>query len=140
MSEARIKVERVISLTDRIADMLGADIAALERGSALELRTNDPTVQQLTLLYAREAGTLNAAIVKAVPAELRQKLTASTKRMNDTLKHHQRIITRVKNASEGMIRAVASEVERRRSFQRNYSRQPAAKPQSSGSLLYNSVI
>jgi hypothetical protein len=140
MNEARIKVERVISLTDRIADMLGADIAALEKGSARELRTNDPTVQQLTLLYAREAGTVNAAIVKAVPAELRQKLTASTKRMNDTLKRHQRIITRVKNASEGMIRAVASEVERHKSFQRNYARVPAARPQSSGSLLYNSVI
>jgi hypothetical protein len=140
MSEARIKVERVISLTDRIADMLGADIASLERGSAQELRTNDPTVQQLTLLYAREAGTVNAAIVKAVSPELRQKLTAATRRMNETLKRHQRIITRVRNASEGMIRAVAGEVERRRSFQRNYSRVPAAKPQSSGSLLYNSVI
>ena len=140
MSEARVKVERVISLTDRIADMLGADVDALERGSAQELRTNDPTVQQLTLLYAREAGTVNAAVVKAVPPELRQKLTAATKRMNDTLRRHQRIITRVKNASEGMIRAVASEVERRRSFQRNYARVPAAKPQSSGSLLYNNVI
>jgi hypothetical protein len=140
MSEARVKIERVISLTDRIADMLGADIAALERGSAQELRTNDPTVQQLTLLYAREAGTVNAAVVKAVPPELRQKLTASTKRMNETLKHHQRIITRVRTASEGMIRAVANEVERRRASQRNYSRVPAAKPKSSGSLLYNSVI
>ena len=140
MSDVRVKIERVISLTDRIADLLGADIAALEKGSAKELRTNDPTVQQLTLLYAREAGTVNAAMVKAVPQELRQKLTASTKRMNDTLKRHQRIITRVKNASEGMIRAVAGEVERQRNFQRNYSRVPTSKPQSSGSLLYNSVI
>lgn len=140
MNEARVKVERVISLTDRIADLLGADIAALEKGSAKELCTNDPTVQQLTLLYAREAGTVNAAIVKAVPADLRSKLTQSTKRMNDTLKRHQRIITRVKNASEGMIRAVAGEVERQRNFQRNYSRVPVPKPQSSGSLLYNSVI
>ena len=140
MNEARVKVERVISLTDRIADLLGADIAALEHGSAQELRTNDPTVQQLTLLYAREAGTVNAAIVKAVTPELRSKLTVSTKRMNDTLRRHQRVITRVKNASEGMIRAIACEVERRRSFQRNYSRVPAAKPQSAGSLLYNNVI
>jgi hypothetical protein len=140
MSEARLKVERVILLTDRIADLLGADIAALERGSAQELRTNDPTVQQLTLQYAREAGAVNAVIVKSMPPELRQKLAASTKRMNDTLKYHQRIITRVRNASEGLIRAVASEVERRRSFQRNYARVPAAKPQSSGALLYNKVI
>ena len=140
MSEARVKIERVISLTDRIADMLGADITALERGSAKELRTNDPTVQQLTVLYAREAGSVNAALVKTLPPELRSKLTASTKRMTETLKRHQRIITRVKNASEGMIRAVAGEVERRRNSQRVYTRVPAAKPQSSGSLLYNNVI
>ncbi|HEY5337817.1 MAG TPA: hypothetical protein VIJ85_06420 [Rhizomicrobium sp.] len=140
MSEARIKVERVIALTDRLADMLGADVAALERGQASELKTNDPTVQQLTMLYAREAAGVNAAVAKAVPPELRQKLAKSTKRMNDTLAKHQRIITRVRNASEGMIRAVAQEVERRRGFQRNYARTPSARPQSTGSLLYNSVI
>ena len=140
MSEAHTKVERVIALTDRIADILGADIAALERGSAQELRTNDPTVQQLTLQYTREAATVNAAVVKAVPPELRQKLTASTKRMNDALKRHQRVITRVRNASEGMIRAVAEEVERRRSYQRNYARVPDTKPKSNGSLFYNGIV
>ena len=141
MNDARVKVERVIALTERLADMLGADVAALEKGrGANELRTNDPSVQQLTVLYAREAGSVNAAVAKAVSPELRQKLAQSTKRMNDTLARHQRIITRVRNASEGMIRAVAQEVERRRGFQRNYARVPAARPQSSGSLLYNSVV
>ena len=140
MSDARIRIERVISLTDRLADMLGADIAALERGRAGELRTNDPTVQQLTLLYTREAAGINAAAAKAVPLELRQKLAASTKRMNDILARHQRIITRVRNASEGMIRAVAKEVERRRGYQRGYARTPSARPQPSSALLYNNVI
>jgi hypothetical protein len=140
MNDARVKVERVIALTDRLADMLSADVATLEHGRANELRTNDPTVQQLTVLYAREAAGVNAAVAKSLPLELRQKLAASTKRMNDTLARHQRMITRVRNASEGMIRAVAQEVERRRGFQRNYARVPAARPQSSGALLYNSVV
>jgi hypothetical protein len=140
MSDARLKIERVIALTERLADMLGADVAALESGRANQLNTADPTTQQLTLLYTREAGSINAAMAKAVPAELRGKLAQSTKRMNDTLARHQRIVSRVRNASEGMIRAVAQEVERRRTFQRNYARGPVARPQPSGSLLYNSVI
>jgi hypothetical protein len=140
MSDLTVKIERVIALSDRIAEILGTDIAALERGSAKELRTNDPTVQQLTLQYAREAGSIGAAAAKAMPADLRDRLTASTKRMNDVLKRHQRIITRVRTVSEGMIRAVAGEVERRRNFQRNYSRTPSARPQASRSILYNSVV
>ena len=140
MSEAQTRVERLIALTDRLANMLDADIAALEKGRPNELKSKDPSVQQLTILYTREAGSMNAATAKAVSPELRRKLAASTKRMNDALKLHQRMITRVRNASEGMIRAVAQEVERRRGFQRNYSRTPAPRPQSSGALLYNSVI
>lgn len=140
MSDLRMKVERVIALTDRIAEILSDDIAALERGSAKELRTNDPTVQQLTLQYTREAAGIAATASKAMPDDLRNKLTASTKRMNDVLKRHQRVITRIRNVSEGMIRAVAGEVERRRASQRSYTRTPAARPQSSASMLYNSVI
>jgi hypothetical protein len=141
MSEtARAKVERVILLTDRLCEMLGTDVAALERGSAGELRTNDPTVQQLTLLYAREAGSINASIARSVTPEMRAALAASTKRMNDLLKRHQRIIARVRNASEGMIRAVAQEVERRRGFQRNYAPLSMARPQAPGAMLYNSVV
>jgi hypothetical protein len=141
MSEAQTRVERLIALTDRLADVLNADIAALEKCRPSELKSKDPTVQQLTLLYTREAGSMNAVIAKAVSSELRRKLTASTKRMNDALKLHQRMITRVRNASEGMIRAVAMEVERRRGFQRNYARTPVARPPvSSGALLYNKVI
>jgi hypothetical protein len=141
MSEtARAKVERVIMLTDRLSEMLSTDVAALERGSARELRTNDPTVQQLTLLYAREAGGVNASVARSVSPELRASLAASTKRMNELLKRHQRIITRVRNASEGMIRAVAQEVERRRGFQRNYAPRLVARPQAPGAMLYNSVV
>jgi hypothetical protein len=137
---ARQKVERLIALTDRVSDALNADVVALEQGRARELKSADPSVQQLTLLYVREAGSLSAAAAKGMPGELRQKLTQSTKRMNDLLARHQRMITRVRNASEGMIRAVAQEVERRRGFQRNYSRVPPTRPQQPGAMLYNSVI
>jgi len=141
MSDAlRQKCEKLIALGDRIAGLIGEDAAAIEKGRTSALHSLDPTIQQLMMLYTREAGQMTAAAVKILPAELRQKLTQSAKSMTETLTRHQRIIARVKNASEGMIRAIAREVERRRSSQRSYAPTPAARPQSNGAMLYNSVV
>lgn len=140
MSEARIKIERLITLTDRLAGMLSEDVATLERGKARLLHSTDDSFQQLMQIYIREAGSVTPAVAKAAPADLRQKLMLSAKRMNDLLALHQRLVTRVRNASEGMIKAVAKEVERRQTSQRSYTRVPASRPQSSGAMIYNSVV
>ena len=136
----RQKCEKLVALGDRIANLIGDDAAAIEKGRTGGLNSLDPTIQQLMTLYAREAGQITAATVKVLPAELRQTLAHSAKRMNETLTRHQRVVTRVKNASEGMIRAIAREVDRRRSSQRSYAPTPAPRPQSSGAMLYNSVV
>jgi hypothetical protein len=64
----------------------------------------------------------------------------SAKAMNDLLARHQRLVTRVRNASEGIIQSVAREVERRQTSQRSYARTPTSRPQSPGAMVYNSVI
>ena len=137
---ARIKIERLIVLIERLIEALGADVRDLEKGNAPPLRSVENSVQQLTLLYVREAGSVNTAFARTVSPELRQKLIQSTKRMNELLARHQRLITRVRNASEGMIRAVAQEMERRRGSQRSYSRTPVARPPTAGAMVYNSVV
>ncbi|HEY7977745.1 MAG TPA: hypothetical protein VID67_06090 [Rhizomicrobium sp.] len=141
MSEqAKGKIERLILLTDRLTDMLGADVKALENGGAKSLHSTEHTFQQLMLTYTREAVSVNAVLMKSVPPDLRQKLMQSTKAMNDLLARHQRLVTRVRNASEGMIRAIAKEVERRQISQRSYARVPAGRPPAAGAMVYNSVI
>lgn len=137
---ARGKIERLILLTDRLSEMLGADIKALETAGAKSLNSVEHSFQQLMHTYTREAASVNGAVIKSVTPELRQKLTQSAKAMNDLLTRHQRLVMRVRNASEGMIRAIAKEVERRQTSQRSYARVPAARPQTSGAMVYNSVI
>lgn len=137
---AKTKIERLILLTDRLSDMLGADIASLESANAKSLRSVEAQFQQLMLSYTREASSLNATVLKSIAPDLRQKLTQSAKNMNELLARHQRLVTRVRNASEGIIRAIAKEVERRQVSQRSYARIPAARPQASGAMVYNSVI
>ena len=140
MSDTRTKIERLITLTERLTGMLSEDVSALEKGKASVLNSTQNSFQQLLQIYIREAGSFDPASATAAPAELRQKLTQSAKKMNDLLALHQRMITRVRNASEGMIKAIAKEVERRKTAHHGYTRAPAARPRSSGAMVYNSVI
>lgn len=137
---AKGKIERLILLTDRLSQMLGDDVQALENGRTKSLNSVEATFQQLMLTYSREAVSVTAAVLKPIDPALRQKLMQSAKVMNDLLERHQRLVTRVRNASEGMIQAIAKEVERRQTSQRSYARVPVARPQQSGAMVYNSVI
>jgi hypothetical protein len=137
--DAKQKADRVISLGDRLSDALAADVTALESGRARDMRLMDPEVQQLSLLYGKEAKGMDAA-VKIIPTEQRARLTQSTKRLHDILARHARMVRRMSRASEGMIKAVAEEVERRRAPTRVYGRTPMAAARKPGAMLYNSVV
>ncbi|HTQ14925.1 MAG TPA: hypothetical protein VMH86_13705 [Rhizomicrobium sp.] len=134
------KIERLIALTERLTGTIRADIAALEQGRATGMRAIAPDMQQLTLLYNREAAGVDSAAAKAAPAPLREKLMAATGAFREALALHARILTRMKNASEGLIQAVARDVEKTRQAARPYARLPAAAPRASGAMLYNSVV
>jgi len=132
------KIERVIALAERLIAALEADIAALERGTPQAMKTIDPEIQKLSALYAREAAGLSPAVAKSAPDTLRSKLSQTTQRFREVLLLQTRILTRVRNASEGMIQAVAHEVDRQRQIIRPYGAAPA-RPRSTGAMVYNSV-
>ncbi|HEY2069379.1 MAG TPA: hypothetical protein VGG48_07480 [Rhizomicrobium sp.] len=133
------KIERLIALTLRLTEALKIDIAALEKGRAREMRTIAPDMQQLTLLYAREAQGVDAKSTKAAPPALQKSLMQATKDFRETLALHARLLTRVKNASEGLVQAIARDVEKKRTAARPYGRATPA-PRSTGAMLYNSVV
>jgi hypothetical protein len=139
MTAPNPKIERVLALTERLIEALKADIKALEQGRPREMRTIEPETQQLAALYGREANSINAATIKTLPAPVRAKLTEATARFQDALKLQQRLIARMKNASEGIVRAIATDVERKRNATRPYGRTPMPAPRPANALLYNSV-
>ena len=142
MSEMVARAQRLIAMGERLADALDADIASLLRGKPGEMRLIAAEVQQLGLNYSKESRALDQKAVKVLPAETRRRLADSTRRFRDSLQRHQRVLTRVRNASEGMIRAVAEEVERRGASTRNYSAKPMrpAAPRPAQAMLYNNVV
>ena len=134
------RVERLIALAERLIAALESDIAELKNGRTATLRTADPEVQKLTALYTREAQGFDPRIAQSAPPTLRQRFMAITAKFREVLQMHARMIARVKNASEGIVRAIADEVERANAPARTYGPRPGYKPQSSGAMLFNRVV
>lgn len=134
------RIERLISLAERIIAALENDIAELKNGRTAALQTNDPEIQKLTALYGREAQGFDLRIAQAAPPSLRQRFVAITAKFREVLQLHARMILRVKNASEGIVRAIATEVERANAPSRPYGPRPSAAPQSSGAMVFNKVV
>ena len=134
------RVERLIALAERLIVALENDIAELKNGRTATLTTNDPEIQKLTALYTREAQGFDPRIAQSAPSTLRQRFVAITAKFREVLQLHARMIARVKNASEGIIRAIADEVERVNAPMRTYSPRPGYKPPSSGAMLFNRVV
>jgi len=135
----QMRIELLITMAERLVEALEGDIAALKAGNARNLRTIEPEILRLSALYSREAAGLNPDIAKSAPVELRKRLFAATAKFRDTLASQTRLLTRIRGASEGMVRAVADEIERQRSLVRTYGPAPtAARP--GGAIIYNKVV
>jgi hypothetical protein len=134
------RIERLIALAEKLVVALESDIAELKSGRTATLRTNDPEVQKLTALYTREAQGFDPRIAQSAPPTLRQRFMAITAKFREVLQMHARMIARVKNASEGIVRAIADEVERANAPVRTYGPRPGYKPQSSGAMLFNRLV
>ena len=134
------RIERLINLAERIITALEGDIAALKEGRANALSTNDPEMQKLTVIYGREAKGFDPRLAQNAPPTLRQRFFAITAKFREVLQLHARMLTRVKNASEGIIRAIAQEVDRANAPMRTYSPRPGYKPPSAGPMVFNKVV
>jgi hypothetical protein len=137
MTPLEEKADRILTLTRRLTEALLADIDALNRGCPSEMKTIVPEIQQLLSVYAREAASLKPQ-VKLLTPESRRELMSAAEKLHEALALHERRLSRVRRASEGMIRAIVDDVERRKRITRTYGPRPSAKP-STGAMLYNGV-
>jgi hypothetical protein len=144
MSEMQIqdepKLERLISMAERLITALESDIAALKAGTPGKMVSLDPEIQKLTAVYGREAQNFDIRIAKAAPVALRTRFLTITAKFREVLQLHGRMLVRVKNASEGMVQAIAREVERMNAPTRTYGPRPTAAPRSSGAMVFNKIV
>ena len=134
------KIERLIVMAERLIAALEKDIDALKKGAPGQMVSLDPEIQKLTAQYGREAQNFDIRLAKSAPAPLRLRFVTITAKFREVLQMHARLLTRVKNASEGMIQAIAREVERIHAPTRTYGPRPATAPQSPGAMVFNRVV
>ena len=134
------RIERLVKLAERLIEAIEGDIAALKAGKPQALRTNDPEIQRLSAMYGREAHGLTVDAAKRVAAPLRNRFAETTKKFRELLQLHARLLTRMKNASEGMIKAIADEVDRRAAPMRTYNPRAASYGKPARAMVFNSVV
>lgn len=134
------RIERLIAMAERLIVALESDIATLKSGRAQVLATTEPEIQRLTAQYGLEAKNFDPRIAQSAPPTLRQRFVVITAKFREVLQMHARMLTRVKNASEGMIKAIAAEVERANAPMRTYGPRPGYGPKSSGAMVFNKVV
>ena len=139
-TEDEPKLERLISMAERLIAALESDIAALKAGTPAKMVSLDPEIQKLSAVYGREAQNFDIRIAKAAPVALRTRFLTITAKFREVLQLHARMLARVKNASEGMIQAIAREVERMNAPTRTYGPRPMTAPRSSGAMVFNKVV
>lgn len=135
MSADKDRVERLISIAQRLIAALEADIAALKSGKLGQMRSIDPEIQRLSALYSSEAARVDAKVAKATPRDLWARFVAITRAFRETLAQHGRHLTRVRNASEGMVRAIVEEVDRKRATTRPYAPNVETKRASAAMIV-----
>jgi hypothetical protein len=134
------KLERLMALTERLTEALLADIAALEKGRPREMRSPQQDVQQLTALYTREAASLAPSALQSLPKDARERLISATSDFRDVLARHGRVLMRVRSATEGMIRAIADDVAKRKHARRPYAPTMTAASGPTGAMIFNNVV
>jgi hypothetical protein len=134
------RIERLISMAERLIAALESDIAVLGAGKAHPLSAADPEVQKLTALYGREAQGFDPRLAQNAPAPLRTRFLTITAKFREVLQLHARMLTRVKNASEGIVQAIAREVERSNAPTRTYGPRPGYAAVPAGAMMFNRVV
>jgi hypothetical protein len=134
------RIERLISLAERLVAALEADIVALKAGKPGDMKSMDPEIQKLSVIYGREAQNFDMRIAKSAPPTLRNRFLAITAKFRDVLQLHARMLARVKNASEGMIQAIAREVDRMNAPTRTYGPAQSYRPKPPGAMIFNKVV
>lgn len=134
------RYEQLTLMAERLAEALEADIAALEAGRPKTLRMVDLDMQKLSIVYSREVGALDPQAAKQAPLETRKRFCAITHRLKGLLELHMRLVGRLRTASEGIIKAVAEDVERKRTAMRPYVSPRSAYRAPPGALVYNSIV
>jgi hypothetical protein len=137
-----LRLENLLTACRRLTEAIKADIAALERGAIDELKTADPEIETLCAFYAREVRALKAdGGAGGAPAKLIAALREEGAQLDGQLQIHSQLVGAMREATEGLMQAVAEGVQSMRNSASPYTATPKPKrPPTSAAIVYNKVV
>ena len=140
-------LERLIDVTTRLGDVVEAENAALKSRKPGELARRQEEKEKLTGSYERCMVQLKRdrdALKGAEPEKL-ERLRGATRRFQELLEEHRRVVQSAKAVSERMLRAIVAEASQRRNPFEGYDAGATVRPAFAAgrptvSLAINQVI
>lgn len=110
--DATQRVEQLIALTERLTAIIAREAEALKAKRPSELSALQEEKTQITAAYMRESTALkrDKGQLALVDAELKAKLKACTLAFRDALEKLSGALARVRRVGEGLIRAIADDI------------------------------
>jgi hypothetical protein len=125
--DADDRAEQLIALTDRLTARLTAETLAFEQRRPQSVAADAEETLRLANLYRHESLRIRQepALLAGAREALRQKLIQSTTAFQAVLARHGRAVTAAKTLTEGLVKAIATEVAAQRGRAAGYG--PSAR-------------
>ncbi|MDX2233643.1 MAG: flagellar basal-body protein FlbY [Hyphomonadaceae bacterium] len=125
--DAADRAEQLLLLTGRLAALVDAEGAALAQGDPLSGAGAGDELRRLANAYRLEIARIkeDRTLIAAAPRHLRQRLQDETARLQARLETYSAALFAAREITEGLVRAVAEEVQRARNGPAGYGAQGA---------------
>ncbi len=144
-SEADLRLDELMLITTRLTELTEEEIEKIETRRPREIELLIEQKAMLAAQYARLGQSLkrNQDLIKTASPELRKALKEATKRFQKVLDELTHKLERVREISEGLVRAIATDAAQRRATPVGYGKTaapPTPLSQPPMYLAFNKVV
>jgi uncharacterized protein involved in exopolysaccharide biosynthesis len=111
---AEDRAAQLLAITDRLREVAAREVSLLSQGLPLEMQAQNEEMAQLVNAYRFEMLRIqeDPSRIGAASPEIRQQLQASTENLRNTLDVFNVALNAAREISEGLVQAMAEEVQR----------------------------
>jgi len=132
------RARQLLALTQRLGERLKHEADILEAHRAQDLFEGIEETRQLSNLYRHESARIRAdpSLLAGLTAVEKAALRTATEAFQAQLERYERAVTAAKTITEGIIAAVAEDMNQRRSASATYDPRARTRPTGPQSLNY----
>jgi hypothetical protein len=137
------RIDTILDITRRLTSLLEREIGLIEARTPARLSELEEERSRLALIYGREmqAVASSATEFRTLPQDRLALLRDETKTFQSLLGRHQRLVSRMRHVTEGIVKTIADEASRQKSPRAGYAPTGRATPAGiSAPLAINSKV